>query len=493
MINTKSIVKSLLIFAFYFILAAIFTYPLLFKLNSITWGNPGDNSAVITKAFNSVYMEILPSYQGRLLSWLFNPKIAFNLLTFISFPLAGLTMYWLVGYVLCNCHFDRVYSRVDKSKTNQVKDLSTSRLRFARDDVSAFFAGLVFTFSPYHFWQSYEHITLAQIQWLPLFFLALIRFTNKPTPKNGLLLGLAWAINFLTNLHYGYFCLLLAGAYVFSRTATFFVETRFPSLKLGTNVASSRRDVACYVSTIAKSLLPAITFSGLVVLLWHLRSKAGGVALAGSGFSRPLDEIFALSARPWDYLIPAPNHWLWGKAGQELLHNLWSIKKDYRYASPFLPERVIYIGFVPLLLALSLISNVIKRLYKKANRQLSKVACGGTRVLTGGSQLRPEKVRSGAFSNKQVLLLLLTAIAMMILSLPPFFDTSHGRLLLPNYLLAKYFPMVRVYARLGIVVNMLIALLSALGLQKLASKKLLIIAAFALLTIELFLFPHFYY
>jgi len=359
----RLLAKPIIVFLLYLSVSAIFTWPLLFKLNQTIWGNPGDNTGLITKSFTGLGLEPLAAYTGQVLSLITNSTFAFNLLTFLSFPISGLCMYLLADHV----------SKKFKTKQSlglghwKIRTLSLFRISDLGFRISgpAFISGFIFTFSPYHFWQSYNHFTLGQIQWFPLFFLALLWFLEKPNPRRGILLGLVWCLNFLTNLHYGYFTLLLAVVFIFSR-ALFEKKNPF-----------SKQTILSYASFLG--------ILGIILLWWHLRLSNAGTPLIGSGFSRPLDEIFALSARPWDYLIPAPNHFLWGNWGQKLLHNIWNIKQDYRYASPFLPERVVYVGMVPLILA-SLATFKIK------------------------------KARPFA----------LTAFILLLLSLPPFFDTSHG-------------------------------------------------------------------
>lgn len=421
--------ELLIAFAFYFILSVILTYPLFFKMGSSVWGNPGDNTSFLTRGFSSLGLEALVSYEGVLLSALGGRVFAFNFLSFISFPLAGVTMFALAKHVL--------------GKNGTL--------------APALFAGAVFAFCPYHFWQSYDHMTLGQIQWLPLFFLALLFFLEKPNLKRGILLGLSWNLNFLTNLHYGYFTLLLAGAFILSNFLCHSGESRSGAAGEGRlqNPFPNKTDSGQARVTLT-GILSLLVISGLGILLWYYRSKLAQSEILGPGFGRPLDEIFALSARPWDYFIPAPNHLLWGHAGQELLAKIWHLKPDYRFLSPFLPERVIYLGLVPFFFAI----------YAFLHPTL-KV---GLRVGT----------------------IVLTIVFLFLLSFPPFFDTSHGRLFFPNYLLAHSFPLVRVYARLGIIVEMLVALLTGLGLYGLLlkGKKYLPYLAFVLLLLEFLPFPH---
>jgi hypothetical protein len=409
-------------------------------MSSAVWGNPGDNTDFIMVGFGFLALEPLASYVGQLLTLIGGKVFAFNFLTFVSFPLAGTTMYLLANYVP-----RRLTLKVKSANTFKVVLGEHGRLpklltSLRQISPAAFLAGIIFAFCPYHFWQSYDHFTLGQIQWLPLFFLAFLIFLEKPSPKRGLWLGLAWALNFLTNLHYGYFTILLAGAYLFSK-AILNVGRRFPHPS----------GICSFTRRVFLAGLPALAIAALAITLWYLRTKIVGSDILEPDFARPLDDVFALSARPWDYLIPAPNHLLLGNWGQEILHKIWSIKENYRYASPFLPERVIYLGIVPLVLAAYSILAKDHRSWVMDYRKKSKIISSTIHHLPS--------------------IISLTALLLVLLSLPPFFDFSFGRIHFPNFLLYKIFPFVRVYARLGIVVSMLVALLAAIGIANLNSKK----------------------
>lgn len=448
LINKNWLCWPIIIFSLYFILAIIFTYPLFFKLNSIIWGAPGDNSLLLAEKFQNITIEPQALWPGIILTGFLGEAATFNFLSFLSFPLSGLTMYWLAKFALKSSYF------TGKS----VKPLKLLPKFEQQISLPAFFAGFVFAFSPYHFWQSYHHFTLGQIQWLPLFFLALLVFLQKPTFKNSLLLGTTWLLNFFVNLHYGFFTLLLAAIFTLVKSI---VEKKLPLSR--------------------KSLFPFLLFGGVIIAAatfwqWQLKSFTSLVVV---GFARPLDEIFALSARPWDFLIPAPNHFFLGKPGQEMLDKIWRIKADYRFASPFLPERVIYLGIVPIIFScIAIFKYVI-------------IAKAGIRArLIGGS------VMTTNFKT-----LFFTFLIIFLLSLPPFFDFSFGRVYFPNFVLAKLLPQVRVYARIGIIVLMLITLIASLGLEQLIENwkfgkkyhNLLILILCLVLIFEFLPFPNIWY
>lgn len=188
------------------------------------------------------------------LSLLTHELFAYNALLWLSFPLAGLTM-----YLLC---------------------WSVTRHRAA-----SLLAGLAYAYCPYHFAHTTQ-LSLASIQWLPLVPWSLWRWGQQPTRRRWLLCaGLsAWASAW--NPHYGLFTLLLIGLLGFG------VARRNPSRRPGW-----------------AGLLAAIALVNLAVLWSGLRP--GGVHAATLVWD--VKDLFVYSAKPWDYLVPSIYHPWWGE------------------------------------------------------------------------------------------------------------------------------------------------------------------------------------
>lgn len=309
-----------------------------------------------------------------------SPLVAYNLQVFASYILSGLFMYLLVVYV------------------------TGSRL-------SSFFAALIFAFSPYHAVRSWQHLGLAQIQWIPLCILALLVMYQRPTIRSALLCGAAFAAVMSVDLYYAYFMALVMCASVF------------------------------FVCGYQRRLRPAGTLFGLLVIaglvvvlicgmdLYHvlqfIRQKTATQASSGAyGYIRPFTDLFTQSARPLSYFLPAVFHPVLGKFTACLL------------GSPFygqsMTEHTLYLGMIPLSLALLAVW-----------------------------QCRQQRLYRAFF--------IFLALFAWWCSQPPWWQIGGLRLPMPSFFLYKIFPMFRAYCRFGILVMLAVAVLAGMGLQALLS------------------------
>jgi len=405
------------VFALYTLFTIIFNYPLLVKISRATYGYVGDNygylwqlwwwsqtprtlidgaltpllGAPVGGPVNYYLYEPLLIGVGRLLTLFVNYFSAFNLLLLVTFPLTGLTTYILV-----------------KSLTHS--------------DLSGLVAGYMFAFCPYHFWQSYAHFSLAQTQWLPLYLLALIRVTSGRGRQitSFLFLLLAFFLLFFTSFIYGYFALVLTGLWLL-------VDLGYRFLR--------REKYWSWKFLI--SMVIFFSLAGLVSFFYFSQFTRLETELGVTHEGRDLDHALALSARPWDYLLPAYDHPFFGRYISDLRDSFWRLTRDWRMASPFKPESILFLGFTPLFLAL--------------------VGVLGRK-------------REGANGNQLVSRLVWVAFGFFLLSLPPYLPLGGVRLYFPSFLLFKVFPTYRVMARLGVLVMLMVSVLAGFGLKPLLSR-----------------------
>jgi hypothetical protein len=78
------------------------------------------------------------------------------------------------------------------------------------DRRAAFLAGLVFTFSNYHFAHAQGHLNLISMEWVPLFLLGLVRVWRYRRIRDGLLMGTALALTTFCDVYYFLFCGFIA-------------------------------------------------------------------------------------------------------------------------------------------------------------------------------------------------------------------------------------------------------------------------------------------
>lgn len=413
--------KQVLFYFFYgllsLLLAIVFTYPLITDLSQKVFGFSGDNfssiwyfwwlkhadlnnlnpsftpfvSAPFGHHFLNIVTEVLWTWPMSLLTRLFNEVVAFNVLILASFPLSAITTHLLVRYI-------------------------------SRNFWAAFFAGIAFAFAPYHFWQGYAHLSLAQIQWMPLYILSLFYFDQHRSLRSGLFVSASLFLVTMTTFYYGYFMVLFTVLFFAWKIIYSFLKERrlffdFQTLKLS------------FLSLLFFLLL----ISPFLYQLYHFKTTQEIPPLP----NRPLNDLLSLSLRPWDLLIPAPNHFLLGEAGQEFYKNkITKISNDYKSISAFLPERVLFVGFSVFLLSLS---GIVVGLWRKKYRD-------------------------------STLTLLFLTVGVLLLSLPPIMYFRGQEILLPNYYLYQYIPYFRAYVRLGIVLLLLMLLLSSFTISSLMEK-----------------------
>lgn len=427
--------KLLLVFLLYFLVAAVYTYPLVFKLGSSIYGYSGDNFGAIHYLWwwkyatlnhldlRNSFLEQAPfgfkvdSETGsifyfwplKILTLISNEVVAYNLMLLLSFPLAALAMYFLVRFILTHFFDDR----------ENWGNASTFWI--------ALWAGFVFSFSPYHFWKAYNHLDLSLIWPFPLAILFLFKVLGQV--KNfDLRLRTIWLCAFftaatvLTNFYYGFFLFIsFAAVYVF-----FFIFYR-PKLK------------TVFVSAVFNflfTLLFLTPFIAPTVIDAYINKGAGQSAARVANYDRPLLDVVSLSARPWDYLIPSQDNPVFGNLSTTF-YNKWirDQGKDFKVISGPVHERTIYLGFASIILTLL---GVLLLILKKDFRE-----------------------KYGKF----LAISLLVSSVLILVSMPPYIFLKGNTLYLPSYFLYIVAPMFRTYSRIGIFVLMFMVLGAAVVLK----------------------------
>jgi hypothetical protein len=229
----------------------------------------------------------------------------YNAQIFLSFVLAGCTMYLLARYV-------------------------------TRSPLAALIAGFAFTFSPFHLSLAMQYNALASIQWVPLYLLALLVLLRRGRRRDAVLTGAAFALVALTSYYYAWFVAwftLLILVYV-AGAAT--VRHRHDARPFRRRARSFGRLVAVRGATAGAV--------AVVLTAPFLLSSARGARNAGSQvIEHPINEAVRYSARPWMFFTPPLDNPLVGDRVQ-----FWV--QQHLFESPVY-EQSIYLGYTLLLLA----------------------------------------------------------------------------------------------------------------------------------------------
>lgn len=158
------------------------------------------------------------------------------------------------------------------------------------------------------------------------------------------------------------------------------------------------------------------------------------------GFGRSMDYLFAQSARPLSYLMPASTHPFFGQFTQKMFGSIF-----YGRGAT---EQTLYLGWVSLLLAY--------------------IAFRSWRSM----RLNPAKNLKFLSSEENFLIgfFIFSAWAAFFFSLPPVVDLGLFKFYLPSYFVYQILPMFRAYARFGIIVSLCVSILAGYGLKVILGK-----------------------
>lgn len=412
---------------FVLLLIVLFTWPVVLNPFRIIFGYSGDNFGNIwffwwqnyarqhgLDAASTPFYNAPEGYRMNLnlsesawmvpfglISRFLSPIFTFNLFVFASFFLSFWTMGGLAFYI--------------------------TRNRWA-----SFWAGLLYSFSPFHFWQGLSHASLSYIQYLPLFVWSLFYFDRQKSLKSAVFLSLSFTLVSLTSFYYAFFSILVAT--VFLGWRAIFDFRNYLKLKvLGLGVFSA--------------LVVGVLLSPTIKVLWLSKSDSDSSAnqTVSKAFKRQLDELVGLSARPWDFLIYPPNHPFFGKFNKPIYDFIQSQGSDFKVRSAYLPERVVFLGILNFVLAL----------------------LGFLLILT---------------RRRDLLVVGVCLLAVWVTSLPPYFLIKGTAFYTPSYFFYQILPIFRVYTRLGVYVLLFATLLSSLFLNYLFDRLRKVLPTFLLFT-----------
>ena len=325
----------------------------------------------------SIYSQPVTDLPGALLARLSGPVAGYNWLVLLSFPLSAVSAYLLARYL-------------------------------ALSIAAALLAAMAFAFSPFHIAHAAYHPHVAQIQWIPLYLLALFYCLDRATPAAIALLGGATVAVTLSNFYGGLIAavvtpIAVAGYWFFSRAD-------------GTR---SMRRLAVTVSSLA-----VLAAGGLAYMSYAARV----VVDDRTAFAFSRNDLFRYSSKWWSYLVPPVENPLLGATALRI----W----DGAGVREGLLEQQVSLGAGLLVLA----------------------AIGALGWFSRNRE-RPSATR--------VPILVIVAIATLVCSLSPERTIGGMTFVRPSAWLYDVMPMFRSYARFGVVVQLMTALLAGIGLERL--------------------------
>jgi len=394
----KNYTKTIIIYLVFLLLSMAVMFPVIRDMSGTMYGLLGDPDFRIweTWHFKEAFLHGEPFYFTDLIGAPFgvdltfmpyhlfwdkllfvtalisNEVFAYNLFMFLSFFLSGITAYHLALYITKN------------------KGISL-------------FSAILYMFCPYHLAHSTGHLTLASIQWLPLPFLFILKFSEMPRFKNSLLVGLSLALVFVSNYYYGVFSYLMLFIFI----ALIIVIMK---IKVTKN----------FILYSGVSLLISFIVISIFVLPMYKNTMAlaAKVPQVSDAYLHSMKYLFSGSAKPLSYLLPSYMHPIFGGFTELFVGSpLYGESRG---------ENSLYLGILPLILSWIAI---------KRKTRVSRV-------------------------------FLYLFIISVILSMPPYIKLFRLILPLPQFFIFKILPMFRTFARFGIYAMLCVSILAGLGLKK---------------------------
>ena len=367
-----------------------------------------------------VYSQPVTDIAGALLARVTGAVAAYNGLVLLSFPVSAAAAYLLARY------------------------LALSR-------AAATIAAMAYAFSPFHVAHAAYHLHIAQTQWMPLYVLALWRCLDRGSPSAIGWLGAAALAVALSNFYGG----LIAAVITPVAVAAYWLTPR------GSEVRSWRR------LGITAGSLAAIAASGLAYA-WY---AARNVLTNPAAFAFDREDLFRYSAKWWSYLIPPVGHPLLGAT----VRRFWTTAGVH----DGLLEQQVSLGWS--IVALGIIA-VGAWWMSATGRASSAPTSDPTPPVPPILPVAPVPpilpvppippflpLPPLPPSLTRVPILVIVAVAALVCSLSPERTIGTVTFSRPSALLYNVVPMFRAYARFGLVVQLMAALLAGIGIDRLHS------------------------
>lgn len=460
--NRKLISISLLFFLF----SALFTLLLTWKMG-IHMGSyyfspeiPGDGIATIASNWYNEYagendlpepitdfyaypfgydrrgVPVYPLSLGLMnqLTRIIGPQAAYNVLIFLSFPLAALCMFLLIYYLTGS---------------------------YGGAAVAGFFYG----FSPWLTARAFNHVNLSAVYTLPLFVLAIIVFQKRRDVISACFVALILIVTIFTDLHLSLFCVFLAATWsaanFFSKKSKEGSGTRKPGLKFLDRTRLQFVLLILFIIVIsAAAAVPCIKS-----ILFEDPTVIPGQEQRG------VEAAVDFSSDPWNYITPPVYSALWGGLTSDFTLS--------RLGARTTNEVTAYPGIMTAALAVACLYLVRKK-NALSEKHGSEVEDINAPYLAG---------ERGRLLNKTVNFSVLSVVLAFILSMPPLVYIGDTAIPTPSIVTAAI-PFFRYYCRWALVVTFGLCILAGIGFALISRKWRLDkkkTAVFGLVVIALFI------
>lgn len=311
---------------------------------------------------------------------------------------------------------------------------------------SAFFGAVVFGVSPIRLAESQQHIAYLDEFWFVLEGAILLRIRDRITLRPAVALGLCIALTELDNPYLGYFSGVLA--------AFWFVVIGIGRIRQQRWMLTRALAIQAVTSL---SVLVAVVLVTQWSLLTAPRSQPQAYSNADS-INHTLSELDSLSLRWWNFFLPYPENPIIGPIGHFVfMAHLGGSTET---------EQSTMTGYTALALAILGALYAYRREARDAAREIPVVGDGQTANADFGRYGRHSFIRLRGLAG-----FAMSCIgAGIIFGLPPEFLVGSITLDTPSYFVHLVLPEIRTTSRIDLIIQLGVAILSALGVEVLLLK-----------------------
>jgi hypothetical protein len=270
-------------------------------------------------------------------------------------------------------------------------------------------AAMAYAFSPFHLAQAAYHPHIAQTQWLPLYLLALWRCLDTPSVPAAGFLAAATAAVTLSNFYGGLIAAVITPIAIGAYWLAVCRGTPGSARRLG----------------LTSAILAAIAAAGVGYVFYG----AGSVVANRAAYGFPRADLFRYSAKWWSYLVPPIEHPMLG----EMAYRVWT-RAGVREG---LLEQQVSLGWAIVALGLIAVFHWLA-------------------TMKGAARER---------SVARVPVLAAIAVAALLCSLSPEPAIGTITFVRPSAFFYELVPMFRSYARFGVAVQLMAALLAGVAVD----------------------------
>lgn len=250
---------------------------------------------------------------------------AYNTLFFSSFALSGLFMFMLANY-------------------------------FIKNKYAAFIAGLIYAFSPMHVAQSYGHLDWTIIEWIPLFLYFYVKTIDLHKWKYAFLAAVSFVlVTFMGEIEQG--IMVVCATAIFTALYWLFYTPehgRHPAVSKGVLekvpfLSMSSVSMKSVVGILLFILFALILSSPFIIgILPHLSNSTFATAQQNSGLAQNMLWSDNLAS----YFLPSYYNGIFNGISQSYVQSIYGLTYQGAVYQIDIGERVSYIGYSVLLLAL---------------------------------------------------------------------------------------------------------------------------------------------